>query len=74
MTRTGRYNEDVPALEAEVERLRAALKPFADAADFFTSHRSRITPDQILFQHETIGAKATITLADLQAAKAAVDQ
>lgn len=42
MKRTGRYNQDVPALEAENERLRSAL------ADMIEITKQNSSPDIIL--------------------------
>lgn len=57
---------------AELEHLRAALRPFADAADYFDAHRKRLADDDVLVHHESVGAEAKITLRDLRNARSAL--
>jgi hypothetical protein len=68
------YGEILGEKDAEIGRLRTALEPFAKAALFFAAHRDTMKPDQVLVQHETIGAQAIITLADLNRALSALGQ
>lgn len=58
------------SLRARIAELEEALEPFARAAGFFDTHRTRLTDDDVLLHHESVGAEAKITLADLRRARA----
>lgn len=56
----------------EIERLRAALKPFADAANFFEVKRQFLTDEQLIVNHESVGWQCQLSLGNLKRAREAI--
>ena len=66
--------EDRPATIDERRKLVDALKPFAEAADFFEARRQSLTDEQLIVNHESVGWQCQLTLGDLKRAKLALSE
>lgn len=62
MKRTGCYNDDVPLLEAEIERLRGALAFYADESNW-ADQGSYVDDPYISLCFKDYGARAKAALA-----------
>ncbi len=70
-----RHMEEKHRLRAENERLRAALRPFAEAADGFDAARIKNAEEWFAYRGivSATEAKGAITVGDLRRARAALD-
>jgi hypothetical protein len=58
----------------EIERLRAAMRPFSDAANFFEMRRQTLSDEHLIVNHESVGWQCQLSLGDLKRARSAYQQ